>query len=301
MTYALATIQRADKALGCVEIEGRFFPLESADPALGLPSDLMALLRNWGGHLDALQRFADKCASEPSGGISSEEAKVIAPLLYPDKVVCAGANYYDHLIEMGEPEPRKESQRLFFFMKPPRTTIVGTGATVQYPLGSQMFDWEIELAVVIGKRSRRLTMDNALDSIAAYTVAIDLSARDFNRAPEAFYKFDWVAGKAQDTCCPLGPRIVPAAFVKDPQNLTMKLSVNGEVKQHGSTSGMVFDIREQLVTLSNIMTLEPGDVVLTGTPAGVGMASKTFLKLGDRIEAEIDSLGRLDVTVGPSV
>ncbi len=213
MKYTLATIERAGKALGCVEIGDRFFPLESADSSFGLPGDLMALLRNWGGHLDALQRFADVCGNKPSGGISSEEAKVIAPLLYPDKVLCAGANYYDHLVEMGDPTPRKESQRLFFFMKPPRTTIVGPGASVQYPLGSQMFDWEIELALVIGKRSHRLTMDNALESIAAYTIAIDLSARDFNRAPEAFYKFDWVAGKAQDTCCPIGPGIVPATFV----------------------------------------------------------------------------------------
>ena len=119
--------------------------------------------------------------------------------------------------------------------------VVGPGAVVAHPLRSQMFDWEIELALVIGKRSRRLTLDNALEAVAAYTVAIDLSARDFNQAPNTFYKLDRVAGKAQDSCCSLGPRLVPAAFVRDPHDLALGLSVNGERKQDARTSDM--DVR----------------------------------------------------------
>jgi 2-keto-4-pentenoate hydratase/2-oxohepta-3-ene-1,7-dioic acid hydratase in catechol pathway len=161
-----------------------------------------------------------------------------------------------------------------------------------------MFDWEVELAAVIGKRSKRLTMANALDAVAGWTIGIDLSARDLNQAPNTFYKLDWVAGKGQDTCCPLGPRLVPAAFIKNPQDLALKLSVNGEVKQDARTSGMIFDLREQLVTLSAIMTLDPGDVILTGTPAGVGFPKKTFLKVGDKIDAEIESIGKLSVEIG---
>jgi 2-keto-4-pentenoate hydratase/2-oxohepta-3-ene-1,7-dioic acid hydratase in catechol pathway len=276
-SFALATVESRGRPVACLERDGRFFRLQK---------DLMALLED-GIPLEGL--------------VAGEEVKaerVLTPLQYPGKVLCAGANYYDHIKEMGVPDLRKEAQRLFFFFKPPRNALVGPGRTVRYPADTKMFDWEVELAAVIGKRSRRLTMDNALDAIAAYTIGIDLSARDLNRAPETFYKLDWVAGKAQDTCCPLGPRLVPAKFIANPQDLALKLSVNGEVKQDARTSGMIFDIREQLVTLSAIMTLDPGDVVLTGTPAGVGLPKKTFLKPGDRVDAEIESIGKLSVEIG---
>ena len=276
-SFALATVESRGRPVACLERDGRFFRLQK---------DLMALLED---------------GMPLEGVVAGEEVKaerVLTPLQYPGKVLCAGANYYDHIKEMGVPDLRKEAQRLFFFFKPPRNALVGPGRTVRYPADTRMFDWEVELAAVIGKRSRRLTMDNALDAIAAYTIGIDLSARDLNRAPETFYKLDWVAGKAQDTCCPLGPRLVPAKFIPDPQDLALKLSVNGEVKQDARTSGMIFDIREQLVTLSAIMTLDPGDVVLTGTPAGVGLPKKTFLKPGDRVDAEIESIGKLSVEIG---
>jgi len=275
--FGLCTVEAGGSAVACVERDARYFRL---------PTDLMTLLAQ-GAPLDTLT--------------ATEEVKadrVLTPLQYPGKVLCAGANYYDHLKEMGVPDLRKEAQRLFFFFKPPRNALVGPGRSVRYPADSKMLDWEVELAAVIGRRSRRLTMANALDAVAAYTIGIDLSARDLNRAPETFYKLDWVAGKAQDTCCPLGPRLVPAKFIRDPQDLALKLSVNGEPKQDARTSGMIFDIREQLVTLSAIMTLDPGDVVLTGTPAGVGFPKKTFLKPGDRIDAEIESIGRLSVEIG---
>lgn len=296
MNFTLATVEQAGKAVACLEMAGRYHALSAAPAAFGLPSDLMALLQDWDRHAGALQRYAAQCASAP--GWSAEQVRVLTPLQFPGKVLCAGANYYDHLAEMGVPDLRKEAQRLFFFFKPPRNALIGHHGVVDHPLGSKAFDWEIELALVIGKRSKRLTLDNALDAVAAYTVAIDLSARDFNRAPDTFYKLDWVAGKAQDTCCPIGPRLVPAAFVANPQDLALRLSVNGETKQDARTSGMVFDIREQLVTLSNIMTLDPGDVVLTGTPAGVGFPKGTFLKVGDCVEATIEGIGTLAVTVG---
>lgn len=275
--YALATVAFRGRPVPCLERDGRFYRLQD---------DLMALLSR-GAPLDSL-----------AAGEEVRAERVLTPLQYPGKVLCAGANYYDHIKEMGVPDLRKEAQRLFFFFKPPRNALVGPGRTVRYPADSKMFDWEVELAAVIGKTSRRLTLANALDAVAAYTIGIDLSARDLNRAPETFYKLDWVAGKAQDSCCPLGPRLVPAKFIRDPQDLALKLSVNGAVKQDARTSGMIFDIREQLVTLSAIMTLDPGDVVLTGTPAGVGMPKGTFLKVGDRVDAEIESIGKLSVEIG---
>ena len=207
--------------------------------------------------------------------------------------------YYDHSAEMGVQDLRKEAQRLFFFFKPPRNAVVGPGATVRMPIATKAMDWEIELAAVIGTRARNVGVADALAHVAAYTVAIDFSARDHNRAPETFYKLDWVAGKAHDTCCPMGPRLVPAAAIGDAMDLGLKLSVNGVVKQNARTSGMIVDIAEQISTLSRIMTLDPGDVILTGTPAGVGAPKGTFLAVGDRVEAEIERIGTLAVTIQP--
>jgi 2-keto-4-pentenoate hydratase/2-oxohepta-3-ene-1,7-dioic acid hydratase in catechol pathway len=224
---------------------------------------------------------------------------VLAPLLYPGKILCAGANYYDHSAEMGIADLRKQAQRLFFFFKSPRNAVVGPGATVRKPIGTQAMDWEIELAAVIGRRARAVSEADALAHVAGYTVAIDFSARDLNRAPETFYKLDWVAGKAHDTCCPMGPRLVPAAAIGDPQHLGLKLWVNGELKQDARTSGMIFSLAEQIAILSRIMTLDPGDVILTGTPAGVGAPKGTFLSVGDRVDAEIEKIGKLSVTIQP--
>jgi 2-keto-4-pentenoate hydratase/2-oxohepta-3-ene-1,7-dioic acid hydratase in catechol pathway len=198
---------------------------------------------------------------------------------------------------MGVPDTRKEAQRLFFFMKPPRNAVVGEGDTVHMPIGTSAFDWEVELAAVIGRRARNVAVETALSHVAGYTVAVDFSARDLNSAPNTFYKLDWVAGKAQDTCCPLGPRFVPARAIRDPQDVGLKLSVNGVVKQDGRSSQMIFSIAEQIAILSRIMTLDPGDVILTGTPAGVGAPKKTFLAVGDRVDAEIEGVGRLGLRI----
>jgi 2-keto-4-pentenoate hydratase/2-oxohepta-3-ene-1,7-dioic acid hydratase in catechol pathway len=220
-------------------------------------------------------------------------------LVYPGKVLCAGANYYDHMAEMGFPGVKKETQRLFFFFKPPRNAVVGPGATVTMPRGTKKYDWEIELAAVIGKTARYVTAENALGHVAGYTVAIDLSARDFNQAPDQFYKFDWVAGKATDTACPMGPWIVPAEALGDVQDIALKLSVNGVVKQDSSTGQMIYSVAEQIARASELMTLDPGDVVLTGTPAGVGVPKGTFLSPGDKIDAEIEGIGTLSVVIKP--
>jgi 2-keto-4-pentenoate hydratase/2-oxohepta-3-ene-1,7-dioic acid hydratase in catechol pathway len=298
MTFALATIVASSKQVVAIETEGRYYPLPEATHVAGereAPNDLVAVFANWLQWRPVIERVAAQCF--PPRGIAAAEVKVLTPLQYPGKVLCAGANYYDHLKEMGMQDLRKEAQRLFFFFKPPRNAVVGPGATVIYPADTQKFDWEIELAVVIGKSARRVPEEHALEHIAGYTVGIDLSARDLNSAPETFYKLDWVAGKGQDTCCPLGPRIVPAQFIGNPQDLGLTLSVNGVLKQDARTSGMVFSIAEQIAILSRIMTLDPGDVLLTGTPAGVGMPRREFLKPGDRIDAAIENVGTLSVEI----
>ena len=293
--WSLCTLDIAGLPVPCVEAEGGCYRLGPSLARVGLRGveSVAALFTDWPSALRALDS-AVRCLL-PEDRVPA--GRRLAPLLYPGKVLCAGANYFDHLAEMGMPGAKKADQRLFFFMKPPRNAVVGEGPTVRMPIGTQAFDWEIELAAVIGRTARDVPVETALDHVAAWTVAIDFSARDHNRAPETFYKLDWVAGKANDTCCPIGPRLVPAAAIADPQNIRLKLWVNGALKQDGHSTDMIFTVAEQIATASRIMTLDPGDLLLTGTPAGVGMPKGTFLKPGDTVEAEIEHIGRLTVTI----
>ena len=291
--WALATARIGGRETPCLQVDGRLHPLGTRAPGReALPGSVAEILANWPRHEGTLATLAATIGKD--GGV---EAELLAPILYPGKVLCAGANYYDHMAEMGLPAVKKETQRLFFFMKPPRNAVVGPGATVLMPRGTKKFDWEIELAAVIGRSARYVSAETALSHVAGYTIAIDLSARDFNQAPDQFYKLDWVAGKGNDTCCPLGPWIVPASSFPDPQRTKLKLSVNGEVKQDSDAGQMIYSVAEQIARVSEIMTLDPGDVVLTGTPAGVGVPKGTFLKVGDRIDATIEGIGTLSVTV----
>ena len=292
--WALATLEVDGHPVACIEVGGRHYRLAPSLARVGLAGmeSIAALFGDWARAQTALDAAATK--RDPADIVTGGR---LAPLLYPGKILCAGANYFDHLAEMGMPGAKKEDQRLFFFMKPPRNAVVGEGATVHMPIGTKAFDWEIELALVIGKRARNVSVEAALSHVAAYSVAIDLSARDHNRAPETFYKLDWVAGKANDTCCPMGPCLVPASAINNPQDIGLRLWVNGELKQNGRSADMIFTIAEQIATASRIMTLDPGDVLLTGTPAGVGVPKQTFLKVGDTVDAEIEGIGRLSVVI----
>ncbi|MFO0988385.1 MAG: fumarylacetoacetate hydrolase family protein [Alphaproteobacteria bacterium] len=301
MTFALATAEIDGRPEAYLQTGGKLYPIAAAAARLGLPGlggNLVALFDEWDKSFAALSALAAK-APGACADLARASAPLLAPLRYPGKVLCAGANYYDHIAEMGVQDTRKEAQRLFFFFKPPRNAVVGPGKTVRMPLDTKAMDWEIELAAIIGKPTRAVSEKDAMAAIAAYTVSIDFSARDLNRVPESFFKLDWVAGKANDTCCPMGPVVVPAALIKNPQDLPLLLKVNGETKQNARTSGMIFSIAEQIAKLSRIMTLDPGDVVLTGTPAGVGAPKSTFLKVGDKVDATIDGIGTLSVEIMP--
>lgn len=292
--WALATLSGPTGPVGCLETGGRLYPLSAALPGLG-DGTVAGLFADWPAAQAAI------AAALP--GLNPDDAipdgPRLAPILFPGKVLCAGANYHRHMAEMGFPDARRDNQRLFFFFKPPRNAVVGEGATVHMPLDTAALDWEIELAAVIGRTARAVSPEAALDHVAAWTVAVDFSARDLNRAPETFYKLDWVAGKAQDTCCPMGPRLIPASAVPDPQALRLRLSVNGVPKQDDTTADMIFPVADQVSILSRIMTLDPGDVLLTGTPAGVGAPKGTFLAVGDRVEATIEGIGTLTTIIQP--
>jgi 2-keto-4-pentenoate hydratase/2-oxohepta-3-ene-1,7-dioic acid hydratase in catechol pathway len=238
-------------------------------------------------------------------GIPLGDVTLHAPLLYPGAIYCAGANYADHVAEMARAQnlplpqdPRALGLKPWFFMKPPRACVVGPLSRVARPRGSQKLDWEAELVAVIGGPARNVPVEKALDYVAGYTIADDLSARDHSRRsalpPGNPFHFDWTAHKGFEGSCPLGPWITPAAEVPDPQRLAIRLWVNGALKQDSNTSRMIFSTAEQVAHLSSIATLHPGDLILTGTPAGVGAGRNEFLQPGDRVEIEIEGLGRLE-------
>ncbi|MFX0574548.1 fumarylacetoacetate hydrolase family protein [Nocardia nepalensis] len=223
------------------------------------------------------------------------DADLVAPLTYPRKILCAGANYYGHAQEMGTQRPDPDGEP-FFFLKPPTTTVVSAHDDVRLPDNADV-DWEAELAVVIGSGGRDIDERTALEHVAGYTVANDLSARGrFPRKDAVLPPFgwDWLQHKAFDGSCPLGPGIVPGWQIGDPHDLTLRLTVNGEIKQEASTADMVITVPRLIAAASRVLTLEPGDVILTGTPAGVGMPRKTFLHVGDLVVTEIDGIGRLE-------
>lgn len=294
--WALATVSTDRGPKACIETAQGLFGLEEALGRIGGDArDNAGLFEDWAASEALIARAV--AALDPADRVA--DGPRLAPLLYPGKVLCAGANYYRHLEEMGVTNVRKETQRLFFFFKPARNAVVGEGDTVHMPLDTEAMDWEIELAVVIGKAARAVSPEEAMAHVAGYMVAVDFCARDLNKAPDTFYKLDWVAGKAQESCCPLGPRFVPASAIPDPQALRLSLSVNGVAKQDDTSGDMIFTIAEQISIASRIMTLDPGDVLLTGTPAGVGVPRQEFLKAGDRVTARIDGIGELANVIQP--
>jgi 2-keto-4-pentenoate hydratase/2-oxohepta-3-ene-1,7-dioic acid hydratase in catechol pathway len=302
MAFSLSTIRSDGLPTPVLEVEGRYFPLRDVAPDLlanrSRPS-LMDLFLDWENSERRLLDIAEKLRENGHRSIdpSPEAYDFLCPLLFPRKLILGGANYYEHMFkDANKPDFRKEDGTPVFFLKPPTTSLVGSGKTVRYPAQSSRLDWEIELAVVIGRGLRRATEDDAIRAVAGYAVGVDLSARDWQMNPRHPWKFDLFTGKAFDDSCPLGPKIVPARFV-NPTNLNLRLWVNGEIKQDAHSSDMIWSVAEQLSILSEHVTLEPGDVLLTGTPAGVGMATNTYLKAGDRIDAEISGLGRLTVEI----
>jgi 2-keto-4-pentenoate hydratase/2-oxohepta-3-ene-1,7-dioic acid hydratase (catechol pathway) len=231
----------------------------------------------------------------------------------PDSVAlfCAAANFSDHMLAMAaklgiqpEPDPRTLDVKPYHFLKPARQCLAADGATVALPTHAAMIDWEVELAAVIGHPARNVTPAQALDHVAGYLVANDLSARDrglmkrVNVPDGSLFRTDFIGMKAFDGACPVSSDIVPAAFVGDPQALEMSLTVNGAPKQNSSTARMIFTVAEQIAQLSTRLTLRPGDLVLTGTPAGTGAESDTFLQSGDVIACRIDGIGSLTTWIG---
>jgi 2-keto-4-pentenoate hydratase/2-oxohepta-3-ene-1,7-dioic acid hydratase in catechol pathway len=262
-------------------------------------SSVLGLLRNWDGVHSRLHAAAGNLP--PGQGISLAQAKLLAPILYPGALYCAGANYWDHLEEMAEIAKRvtgkapamTKAKDPYFFMKTTAGSIIGTGTAVRLPPFSQQVDWEAELGVVIARPTRNIAEERALDAVAGYLIVNDLSARDLMKREGSPFGMDWVGQKCFEDAAPMGPWLTPAAYVSDSGNLAIKLWVNGVLKQNSNTGRLVHSIAEQIAYLSRHFTLYPGDVIATGTPAGVGMPRGEFLKAGDEVRIEIDGCGTL--------
>lgn len=298
--YRLATIEAADGPRAAVIVDDLFYDLAAVtgDPRHAC---LLGYYADWPACEARLERAL---AAGPRGAaLPQGQAKLLAPLLYPGAIYCAGANYQDHVAEMNarqgrppEPDPHTLGLKAWHFIKASRS-VTHPDAAVRLPRASKTVDWEIELAAVIGRAAKDVSEAQALDHVAGYLIANDLSARDlgFREAlpPANPFRADWLAHKSFDGSCPLGPWIVPAAEIGDPQNLALKLWVNGVLKQDSNTGKMIYTLAEQIAQLSSRITLHPGDVILTGTPAGVGAGRGEFLKPGDAVRLWIEKIGTL--------
>jgi 2-keto-4-pentenoate hydratase/2-oxohepta-3-ene-1,7-dioic acid hydratase in catechol pathway len=266
------------------------------------PRTVKEILQRGSSCLDKLTQLADLTDTLTP----LESVKLLAPILRPGKVIALAGNYVEHIKEAGlklglSDSPRKTTVPRPFLMPP--TVVIGPDEQIPWPVYSEQIDYELELAVVIGKKDKCVEPGTAPDVIAGYTIANDVSARSVtfakNRAKRPWDEFyDWLNGKWADGFLPMGPYLLTADEIPDVQNLNMTLTVNGQVRQKANTSQMIYPVADVVSFLSHIMTLEPGDVIATGTPSGVGFATGNYLQPGDRIECTIEKLGTLTNTLG---
>jgi 2-keto-4-pentenoate hydratase/2-oxohepta-3-ene-1,7-dioic acid hydratase in catechol pathway len=300
--YKLATYQSTDGPRAGLVIDDQIFDAAKLTGKAAYAS-VLGILEDWRAAQSALSKAAAKAGKSRVKGVPLKRAKLLAPVRWPSAIYCAGANYADHAAEMArrmnrppEPDPHTQGLKAWHFIKASRA-LADPGATVKISGVSNEMDWEVELAAVIGRTAKNVPEDKALDYVAGYTAANDLSARDRGRraniSETSPFKSDWTKHKTFEGSCPLGPWIVPARDIGDPQKLGLKLWVNDVLKQDSNSKDMIFTLAEQIARLSNGMTLHPGDVILTGTPAGVGAARGEFLKTGDTVKIWIEKIGTL--------
>ncbi|MCD6443405.1 fumarylacetoacetate hydrolase family protein [Candidatus Bathyarchaeota archaeon] len=292
----LKTLYIAYRALGGERLAGDLeeFP---TDPLFYLPPD-------GAGYVMAkkLKEFyelnIDKLDSPPIT-LNIKTVKLLKPVVELKKLILLAGNYAEHVAESGDEIPGKKFTYPYFFMKPPSTTLTDPDEPILIPKTSpNCVDWEVELAAVIGRGGKHIKAEDALSHVAGYTVLIDVSDRCLelnpmrkNRPKDRF--FDWLHGKWHDSFAPIGPCIASSDYIGNPQSLRLWLKVNGVTMQDSSTSRMVFTVAELIEFISSFVTLEPGDIISTGTPSGVGMARGTYLRPGDVVEAYIEKIGLL--------
>jgi len=248
----------------------------------GLPTTMVEMLTTHRSFLDELETMK---LEEIGQRISVDEVKLLPPISSPDKVVCVGMNYVDHCLEQNCPIPEEP----IFFSKF-SSTLVGPYDPIPHPKVTKELDFEVELAFIIGKKGKDIPLSSAMDYVFGYTVAHDVSARDWQLKKNGG---QWLIGKTMDSFCPIGPHIVTKAEIADPHALAIKCRVNGKTQQDSSTGQIIHRVDKLVSFLSQCCTLLPGDIILTGTPPGVGVFQQPplFLKKGDVVECEIEKIG----------
>ena len=303
--HALATYDRRGEERAALVLGRELFDVAEAAAARGdarppaLATGVWAALREWGTAGPDIARLAldiprlvERGAVRALTGATQSEP-TLRPPFRPARIFATASNYHEHAAEMGTTLAPRSETAPYVFMKAD-SSVIGPGAAVRLPNNSQKVDWEVELAVVIGRGGRHIAESEALSHVAGYTIINDVSARDLTRRADYPFTFDWFRGKSFDSFGPLGPWLVPAECLPDPQNLRLTLAINGVMMQDDTTASMIFDIAEQIAYVSSIATLRPGDVIATGTPAGVGMGRGTFLRPGDVMTATIEHIGVLE-------
>ncbi len=279
---------------------------EAQETNLILPAaeDLLDLLPPDGSAFDAARELAawiegPEAPDIDELAIPTDDIQLLVPIARPPKLLLLAGNYAKHVEERGGIAAERSETFPYVFLKPPSTTLTHPGHPIVIPsISPDNIDWECELGVVIGRRCRGVSEAEALDYVAGYTVVNDISDRQFRPNPkrkprERDKHFDWLHGKWHDSFCPIGPCIRSADAVPDPQQLHLLLTVNDEPKQDASTAQMIFPVAAIIAFVSSFVTLEPGDIISTGTPSGVGSATGEFLKPGDVVAATIEGIGTL--------
>ena len=297
----IAAYEAADNTLrsGLV-VDGKVYDAQEALAAAGqqlrLPQGgLAGLLAEW------QQSSPEVLAALEAAAQAIQQARIqLAPQsgalgipYHPGRIFATASNFYDHAAEMGTKLAARSESSPYIFMKAD-SSVTPTKSAVVMPPNTERLDWEVELAVVIGKGGRHIPVERAHEHIAGYTIINDISARDLNRRTDYPFSHDWFRGKSFDTFAPLGPWFVPRDCIDDPQKLRMRLSVNGELMQDATAEAMIFNIAEQISYLSGILTLRGGDLIATGTPTGVGMGRGVYLRPGDVMVASIDQIGTIE-------
>ncbi|HEY1540936.1 MAG TPA: fumarylacetoacetate hydrolase family protein [Xanthobacteraceae bacterium] len=298
-SFKLVSFESGDGARAGMVVDDRVSDIAALT---GMPGHetVLGVLADWPAAEGRLRRAAESAAAT---GVPLAQVKLLAPIPRPGAIYCAGANYADHALEMAklhnrpiEPDPHTLGLKPWHFIKVSHA-VAAPDDVVDITAASKTMDWEVELAAVIGRPAKNVSIERALDYVAGYTIANDLSARDMGNREKISvgspFKADWVSHKSFDGSCPMGPWIVPASDIGDPHNLAMKLWVNDVIKQDSNSGQMIFNTNEQIAQLSSRITLHPGDVIMTGTPAGVGAARKEFLKAGDTVKLWIEKIGTL--------
>jgi 2-keto-4-pentenoate hydratase/2-oxohepta-3-ene-1,7-dioic acid hydratase in catechol pathway len=291
-----------DQIIDLREVNRRYLPggavsyLDSMQAFIEAGAKAVTTARKAARYVEGLDTKGTRRLAQAGILVKRNRARLLSPIPSPRKnVICLGVNYQEHIdegvrargVQLNTPEVP------VFFTKPATSVIGDQGKVLAHPVTSRI-DWEVELAVVIGRKGRNISAAKANDYIFGYTVCLDMTARDLQRR-----HLQWWKGKSLDTFCPLGPSLVHKSAMPDPKSVRLQCRVNGETMQDGNTRDMIFDIPTTIEHLSDGLTLEPGDIISTGTPSGVGFARTPpiFLNVGDKVEGEVEGIGVLEIKI----